>query len=98
MNRLGLAVAASFLLCGCGAEDSDHYPYALTALDAWVYDQDTDRSLFAGRAESSYLGRRDAAARCRDLAALAARANQLQRWGYVCCTVTSSTDCATKVR
>lgn len=98
MNKLSLVVAASLGLGGCGAEDSDHYPYTLTALDAWVYDQDTSRNLYAGRAEAGYFGRLDAAARCRDLASEAARANNLKRWGYVCCTVTSSTDCATKVR
>ena len=98
MNKCLLAVAASVCLAACDAQDSDYYPYMLDALDAWVSDQDTDRSLFAGRTETGYLGRKDAAARCRDLAVEVARANQLKRWGYVCCTVTSSTDCATKVR
>lgn len=98
MKRTAPVVAVCALLGACSAEDSDHYPYMLKALDAWVYDQDTGRNLFAGRAEASYLGRKDAAARCRDLAVAVARANDFKRWGYVCCTVTSSTDCATKVR
>lgn len=97
MSRFALLALAA-VLCGCDAQDSDFYPYALTALDAWVVDQDTNKSLLAGRVDTNYLGRKEATASCRDLAVAAARANNIHRWGYVCCTVTSSTDCATKVR
>ncbi len=79
-------------------EDSEHFPYSLSALDSWVYDQDSKRDVLAGRVPTSYLARADGLASCRDLAINAAREHNFRRWGYVCCTVTSSTDCATKVR
>ncbi len=85
------------LLGACGAEDSD-YPMSMSGLDSWVQDSDSGKQFYAGRVEASYLGRAEAAAKCRDLAIATANANSLQRWGYACCTVTSSSDCATKVR
>ncbi len=98
MGRLAGVMFAVILLGACNAEDSDYIPYALEALDAWVYDRDTDRTIFAGRVETNYFRRTEAVARCRDLAIVAARESHLMDWGHVCCTVTSSTDCATKVR
>lgn len=91
------ALAAIFLLSACGADDSG-YPMSMTGLDAWVQDNDSGKQFYAGRVEANYLGRTDAASKCRDLAIGTARANNLQRWGYVCCTVTSSSDCVTKIR
>ena len=93
-----IAAVLTALVGGCELEDSDYYPYFLKALDVWVNDHNTQRNVFAGRVETTYFDRKDATVRCRALAVDAARANNLKQWGYVCCTVTSSTDCATKVR
>jgi hypothetical protein len=79
-------------------QDSDYFPYNMTGLDAWVYDNRTDQSRLAGHVESSYFGRKDALASCNALANETAQSMHLNDWGYVCCTTTSSSSCVTKVR
>lgn len=96
--RIALLVSSFIGFAACDAHDSDYYPYSLSALDAWVYDEESGRNLYAGRTEASYFAREEAALRCRKLAFATAGANNLRRWGYVCCTVTSSSECVTKVR
>jgi hypothetical protein len=89
-------IAAS--LCGCGATDSDYIPYAIKGLDVWVSTKEGNRSYYGGRVDTWYFSRESGLAECRHLAIEAARVNHLENWGYVCCTVTSSSDCETKVR
>ena len=93
-----LLALLSGILAGCDAQDSDYYPYAMTALDVWVYDIPSKKNLYGGRVQASYFGRLDATKTCRDMAIVAARGANWQDWRHVCCTVTSDSDCVTKVR
>lgn len=86
------------LLQGCGGDDSDYYPRAMKGLEVWVVDRPTDKQFFGGYIEANYFSREDAAASCAQAAYLVAETNHLKDWGYVCCTVTSSSRCETKVR
>lgn len=98
LRRWSLGVLAASLVLGCSGQDSDYFPYLMTGLDVWVYDNRTSKSLFGGRIEASYFSREKALSECGVRASSVARATQLQNWRYVCCTVTSSSDCVTKVR
>ena len=96
--RRAAYLSALAVLCSCSATDGDSFPYALSGLDAWVYDNDTQKAFFAGRVEANYFGRKDALAQCAANATTLAASMRLRNWGYVCCTVTAKSDCATKVR
>jgi hypothetical protein len=96
--RWCLSALAASLLVGCSGHDSYYFPYFMTGLDVWVYDNRTSKSLFGGRVEAIYFSREKALSECGARAFSIANANKLQDWGYVCCTVTPSSDCVTKVR
>ena len=86
------------LAAGCNSHDDNYIPYRLKAMDAWVYDNRTDTNHYAGRATANYLSRDKGLSQCQSLAFSVASQMNLQDWGYVCCTVTSESDCVTKVR
>lgn len=96
--RTRLLAALLILLGGCDGYDSDYYPYAMKGLNAFVYDNATDKEYFAGFVEATYFSRSEGASKCAGLASATASANHLRAWSYVCCTVTSSSSCVTKVR
>ncbi len=90
-------------ISGCDSYDSDFIPYGLKGLDVWVYsdltyDNTTEKEYYGGRVEASYFSNSSAISECGDLAYGTANHYHLQDWSYVCCTVTSSSDCVTKVR
>jgi hypothetical protein len=93
-----LAVLCALLLSSCDSHDSDYIPYGLKGMDAYVYDNDADVEHYAGSVEGNYLSKDDTLSGCQSLAYSTARQKNLDDWGYVCCTVTSSSSCATKVR
>lgn len=78
--------------------DSDYVPYALSGLDVWVAERGSNRSYYGGRVSANYFSRERAIAECARLALATAKQNRLDSWGYVCCTVTYSSDCETKIR
>lgn len=101
MTRIGVMawlIFGSLLLGGCSGVDGDYIPYRLTGLGVWLWDSERDRSIYAGRVETNYFDRAKALVECRDKAVVMARQLRLDQWSYVCCTITPSTDCETKVR
>lgn len=100
-KRLPIALMLGFVCMACAAcdgQDSDYIPYMLKGMNVYVYDED-DREFFAGRVDGNYLDRDDLLSSCGAMAAAEAERRHLgQRWGYVCCTVTSESSCVTKVR
>ena len=90
-----LCVAA---LVGCSGHDGDYFPYRMKGFNSYVYDNNSNREYFAGYTDASYLSREKGLASCAAKAYSLANAKHLKNWGYVCCTVTSSSSCATKVR
>jgi hypothetical protein len=86
------------LLAGCDSYDSDYFPYKLTGLNVWVYNNATQKEYFGGFVEASYFSRKKALSECGARASATARQYHLENWSYVCCTVTSSSSCVTKVR
>ena len=102
-NRRLILIAATLLaalptLAGCNSYDSDYFPYSMKGLNVLVYDNKANKEYFGGFVEASYLSRKEALSSCAARAAATARQYHLQDWGYVCCTVTSSSSCVTKVR
>lgn len=92
----GLLLIAS--LAGCNGYDSEYIPYALTGLDVWVYDNQTGEELTGGHVDANYLSRREALAQCNSTAVAVANQHHIEDWSYVCCTMTHSSNCVTKVR
>jgi hypothetical protein len=94
------ALAAASLLAACTGYDSDFVPYGLTGLDVYVYHQPSGREHFVRRVDATYWTRARGLTECNSVAV--AEANQREwlpgDWSYVCCTVTSSHSCMTKVR
>lgn len=92
-----ILVLASLL--ACSGHDSDYIPYDLKGMNSYVYDG-AGREHFAGYSEGNYFDREDVLRACGDNAR--SKAHQLgiiaDDWGYVCCTVTADSSCATKVR
>ena len=86
------------LFTACKGYDSDFIPYLMKGLDVWVYDDNTDREFYAGQVKANYWNRKEALSSCNTYAHSLAREKGLRNWSYVCCTVTSSSNCVTKVR
>ena len=84
---------------GCkGSTDSDYFPYAMKGLNVLVYNNKTDKEYSGGYVEANYLSRSEGLTKCQNAAYSTAKANYLEDWSYVCCTVTSSSGCVTKVK
>ncbi len=96
-NYIALTLCALSMIA-CDSHDSDYIPYGLKGMDAYVYNNDTDNEFYAGRVEGSYMSKDETLSKCQSLAYSVARHNHLENWSYICCTVTSSSSCATKVR
>ena len=95
---VGGAFAMLSLLTGCDSYDSEYFPYGLKGLNVWVYNNETNKEYFGGFVEASYFSRKDALSTCAARASAIASQYRLESWGYVCCTVTTSSSCVTKVR
>ena len=91
-------VSTSLMCAGCSGHDDQYYPYTMTGLRAFVYDNRTGKEYFAGEIGGNYLQREKTAAQCGYAASSTANFNNLRDWSYVCCTVTPSSSCMTKVR
>lgn len=98
MKKAMWIAASALLLSGCSAQDSDYIPYAMKGMNAYAYSHDTGAEAFAGYSDGNYLDRDDVRASCYSNAAAEASRRHWQKWSYVCCTVTSESSCATKVR
>ncbi len=88
----------SLILSGCDGHDSDYIPYTMKGMDVWVYNNNTDKEIYAGRVDGSYFSKDESLSNCSSYAYSIAAQNNLKDWSYICCTVTNSSDCATKVR
>ena len=100
-TQLKLAALASIwiaMLASCSGHDDDFFPYRMQGLDVWLYDPATETDIYVGYVEASYTSREEGLAGCAATAASAAAARSLREWSHVCCTVTSESKCATKVR
>ena len=91
--------ATAIALAGCESHDSDYMPYALKGMNAYVYNED-DKEFFAGYTDGNYLDREQVLSGCQNNARAKAHELHLEdsNWGYVCCTVTAGSSCATKVK
>lgn len=96
IKHLLLIILLSALL-GCSSQDDDYIPYKLKGMNAWVSDENGN-SYFAGLVEGGYSKREELKDECADLAYELAYSKNIENFGYVCCTVTSDSDCETKVR
>ncbi len=85
------------LLSGCNSYDSDYIPFGITGMDVYVYDDRTNKEYFGGRVKGNYFSRRPLRGKCEALAYDVAREHHLEDWSFICCTVTSSSSCVTKV-
>jgi|GEM_PF-2567405 len=85
-------------IMGCNGHDSDFFPYGLKGFDVYVYDIRKDQEFYEGHIEASYFSRNKGLNDCQVQARAAASRRNLDEWSYVCCTVTSSSNCATKVK
>lgn len=96
-RTVAVALLALAVVSACDAHD-DHIPMSLKGMNAWVHDRQSEKELYAGFVEGTYFDRDRVLAQCASLAAAAAAQHHLKEWGYVCCTATTESECATKVR
>ena len=73
-------------------------PFGLIAFDVYVHTSSTDKELFAGTIKVNYFSKHKGLKKALALADSYANAMNLTDWSYVCCTVTASSNCVTKVR
>jgi len=94
------AVFFCLLLAGCATRPNDRFPYETKALDAFLIDKSTGETIDAGRvSEVGGPGHRKAATvECKGMAADEAKKRRIYDWDYYCCTVTDTSDCASKVQ
>lgn len=88
-------------LFGCGQKDScdnNYIPYNIKAFDVFVYNDNTDKEYYAGRINTNYVNALSALEDARQLAYDYAKKKYLNDWDYLCCTVTNTSDCVTKIR
>lgn len=85
-------------ITGCDGHDSEYFPYTMKGLNVYVFDNNGRKEYFGGFVEGNYLSRQKSLSECAARASSTASVNKLRDWSYVCCTVTSSSSCATKVR
>lgn len=88
----------TLILIGCDRLDNEYYPYLMTGLNAYAYDDKSGETYFAGFVEANYFHREEALQQCAVLASGIAQQMNLRDWGYVCCTATRSSSCVTKVK
>jgi hypothetical protein len=98
LKLAALAAISVALLASCSGHDEDYFPYRMKGLDVWLYDPTTETEIYAGFVEAGYTSRQEGLAGCASTASSAAAARNLREWSHVCCTVTSESKCATKVR
>ena len=78
--------------------DGNNMPFGLIAFDVYVKSSSTDKELFAGTIKANYFSKHKGLKKALALADSYANAMNLTDWSYVCCTVTASSNCVTKVR
>ena len=80
------------------AYDEHFIPYNIKSFDVWVYNDDTDKEYYAGNVKTDYYNAKNRLCDAQDLAYKFAKSHHLKNWNYLCCTVTKSSNCVTKVR
>lgn len=94
--RFAAGLVTCCLLSACSDYDKDYVPYKVKGFATWV--SAGDQTWYAGTAQASYSDRQSGLSMCQQYAVDLARSKNLQKWGYVCCTVTDDSSCVTKVR
>lgn len=95
--KSGLACIVAATLAGCSAQDSDYIPYTLSGMQAVVYLQRSGQTRIGPPISGNYFSRDSMLAACQASASDLAPTTG-EPWSYVCCTMTSSSSCVTKVR
>lgn len=88
-------IALATLMAGCSMTDGDYIPFGLTGFGVYVTDPSTNKTVYAGHVDANYFSREEGLRSCAATAHAWARGKP---FGYVCCTITASSDCVTKVR
>lgn len=78
--------------------DDNFIPYGIKAFDVFVYNTKTDKEYFAGSIGTDYTNSQMSLSNAQSLAYDFAEAHHLKNWDYLCCTVTNSSNCVTKVK
>lgn len=98
LSTLILAGSLIPAFTGCSRQDDNFIPYELKGFNIYVYDNKNDKEFYEGQVESNYQSRISGLNSCQVRAKAAAEQKQLSNWSYICCTITSTSTCATKVR
>lgn len=97
---MSLAIFFMAIACsGCVTTPSDQFPRETKALDVFLKDNNSGETMNVGRVgEVGGPGHRKAATlECKEIAGDEAKKRRLGDWDYYCCTVTDTSDCASKV-
>ena len=91
-------ISITLFLLACDSHDSDYIPYGLKGMNSYVYNNDTEKEFYAGNVKGSYFSKDKTLSNCQSLAYSFAKQQYIENWSYICCTVTPSSSCATKVK
>ena len=96
INIAGILILLLFV--ACESYDSDYIPNDFRGMEVYVYNNNTKVEVHAGYVDGNYFSREKTLRKCQSFAHSFAGQNHLENWSYICCTVTSSSSCATKVK
>jgi hypothetical protein len=105
---LPLLAALFVLLPGCSQRDDNAYddnaydehfiPYGIIDFDVYVYNTNTDKEYYVGRVATDYPNAQARLSDAQSLVYYFVESHHLKDWSYICCTVTKTSRCATKVK
>ena len=102
---ISIFIALIYVLPRCNqhngnACDENFIPYGIRSFDVVVYIKNTNKEFYVGNVPTDYSNAQTRLGEARALAYNFAKAHDLnfKDWGYLCYTVTDTSNCVTKVR
>ena len=101
-NKLGIFIILGLIFTGCcsnkNSYDNNYIPFDIQGFDVFVYNNKTDKEFYAGHIETNYLNAQYQISNAQSLAYDYAEKIKLKDWDYLIYTVTSYSNCVTKIK
>lgn len=93
-----LLLSTLILSLGCDKVDENQIPYGLEGMKIYILDKNSGEEHLVGTVEATYTNWLDTLKECRTFARKDAELRGMKNYDYWCCTMTSYSDCKTKVQ